>query len=692
MCYQEFIAYQCGHRSLSVVRTCPMTTAGHNFAICSIRPHKPYYAETMCTPCERQLHSRWVLIREWEHRWLHERGACGCEVIFPGLLDTPRVIGDASEAGNAIPSTSSAASPADAEEDKNNVEEATASKGSGDAAMSGTTSQGGLEKTTTSFGSGGRVPALFSESVTSTGEHRLAVRLPGLFAAEWKADHAILHKTGKCHCAATFAPFKPQISDDELTPYDRETLRQWRQREAERETSQHGATSQIVSQVGDVARRIAEIKKTFGEFDIRDNERPSVNVPRVPSTDGRASQSARATKGQGHQAQGHHHHQLSNNNNNNSRHTSRRPDNRRERTLPPRPQSQPTQPFTPSKQPHGQLVYASQASSSPANPTTPAHQGYYPFPPTPPTMDPRTRMGIGMGMGTGTGVGYTYPGYSPYPHAQHHPRNATLAPARPAYANPATYTDTIPSGASPWLAKPRRTPGMPWTTEGPGPYRTPGLIYHGGFSGRNNNGNNNGSSAYRVPALKYTTTTTTNTTGTAAAGADEEQQQHRGRTGGIHATSADKGKGKATDGDAKTKSDVNTKTDARAGAAAATDTDAAPDADLPLCGLPIGAGPEGTSYAPSWLGCPLRRSLSAGPRTTTTTTTTTTTLAGAGGGGDDAGRASGEGRGLVGQDKRGRGPGQGQGHEEHEHEEEAAEEEDGDENDGPLSPPSPPQQ
>src|SRR4051812_21689956 len=94
MCYEEFIAYQCGHRSMGVVRTCPMTTAGHNFPVCGIPPHKPHYAETMCTPCERQLHSRWVLIREWEHRWLHERGACGCEVIFPGLLTTPRVIGD----------------------------------------------------------------------------------------------------------------------------------------------------------------------------------------------------------------------------------------------------------------------------------------------------------------------------------------------------------------------------------------------------------------------------------------------------------------------------------------------------------------------------------------------------------------------------------------------------------------------
>ncbi|KAL2176024.1 uncharacterized protein P884DRAFT_204422 [Thermothelomyces heterothallicus CBS 202.75] len=662
MCYQEFIAYQCGHRSLSVVRTCPMTTAGHNFAICSICPHKPYYAETMCTPCERQLHSRWVLIREWEHRWLHERGACGCEVVFPGLLDTPRVIGDKSGAGNAIQPTGSPASPAGAEENENNAKEAAASEGSTDVAMSRTTGQGGGLEKTTSFGGGGRIPALFAENVTSTGDHRVAVRLPGLFAAEWKADHAIMHETGKCHCAATFAPFEPQISDDDLTPYDRETLRQWRQREAERETSQHGAASQIIGQVGDVARRIAQIKKTFGEFDIRDDERPRPNVPQVPSTGGRASQSARATKGQGqgqgHQVQGrhHHHHQHSNNNNNNnSRHTTRRPDNRRERTLPPRPQSQPTRPFTPSKQPHGQLVHASQASSSPANPTTPAHQGYYyPFPPTPPTMDPRTRTGTVMGMG------YTYPGYSPYPHPHphphpHHPRNATFAPAHPAYATPATYTDTIPTGASPWLAKPRRTPGKPWIAQGPGPYRTPGLIYNGGFSGsRNSNGNNNGGSAYRVPALKYATTTTT-TTATTPAGADEERR-HGGRT--------DKGKGKATD-----YGDANAKSDARA--------DAAPDADLPLCGLPIGAGPEGTSYAPSWLGCPLRRrSLSAGPRSTTTTTTT---LAGAGG------------RGPVGQDERG--PGQGRGREEREHEEEAAEEEeeeDGDENDGPLSSPSPP--
>ena len=32
----------------------------------------------------------------------------------------------------------------------------------------------------------------------------------------------------------------------------------------------------------------------------------------------------------------------------------------------------------------------------------------------------------------------------------------------------------------------------------------------------------------------------------------------------------------------------------------------------PLCGLPIGAGPESTCHMPSWLGCPLRRSVSVG--------------------------------------------------------------------------------
>ncbi|KAL2161605.1 hypothetical protein VTH06DRAFT_8167 [Thermothelomyces fergusii] len=539
MCFQEFIAYQCGHRSLSVVRPCPMTTASHNFPICSIRPHKPYYTETMCAPCERQLHSRWVLIREWEHRWLHERGACGCEVVFPGLLDTPRVIGDTSGADHSAKSISPAASPAGGEGGKNDAGEAAAARGSGDVVMPRVATSD--EETTSFGGDGGRVPAIFSQSVASTGERRVAVRLPGLFAGEWKADHAILHKAGKCPCAAAFDPFTPQISDEELTTADREILQRWRQREAQGETSRASGTSQVASQVGEVEHRIAEIKKIFGEFDIRKNKQPSGNAPRRPPIDNRESQPARNFKGQGCQHQRHHHQQYANNNNDNANgFIARRFHNRLE-------QSQPTQPFTPAKQPHSQLVaHPSRASGSPAHPSTPAHPGgsyYPPLPPTPPATAPRARSGMGHAR-----PGHSRPGCTPHTHRHpRRPRNAppVPAPAHPAYATAATYSDAIPAGASPWLARPRRTAGMPWpTVQGPGPYRTPGLIYEGASSGKGSSDNTN----------------------TATAAAD--------MTTGAVDQGRGKGKAKATD---------------------ATPTNSDPDPDLPLCGLPIGAGPEGAA-------------------------------------------------------------------------------------------------
>ncbi|KAK4167162.1 hypothetical protein QBC43DRAFT_286089 [Cladorrhinum sp. PSN259] len=47
----------------------------------------------MCALCEREVHSRWVLIREWEHRWLHHRGACSCNIEFPSASYIPKATG-----------------------------------------------------------------------------------------------------------------------------------------------------------------------------------------------------------------------------------------------------------------------------------------------------------------------------------------------------------------------------------------------------------------------------------------------------------------------------------------------------------------------------------------------------------------------------------------------------------------------
>ncbi|KAJ2904796.1 hypothetical protein MKZ38_007152 [Zalerion maritima] len=46
----------------------------------------------MCPLCERHLYNREVLALENEHHWMHQRGVCGCEVVFPNGLGG-RVIG-----------------------------------------------------------------------------------------------------------------------------------------------------------------------------------------------------------------------------------------------------------------------------------------------------------------------------------------------------------------------------------------------------------------------------------------------------------------------------------------------------------------------------------------------------------------------------------------------------------------------
>ncbi|KAJ4296135.1 hypothetical protein N0V88_004838 [Collariella sp. IMI 366227] len=277
MCFQEFLAYQCGHRSMAVVRTCPMTTAGHNFPICSIKPDKIYYAETMCAPCERQLHSRWVLIREWEHRWLHERGACGCEVTFPGLLHTTRVIGETDLVEGSQSTTDQGHLALLSTEEHQN--ESSMSKALVVSAESSRAeSRLSIPRSTASDGHK-KIPAIFTETITED-QHRIAIRLPSLYAAEWQADHRALHEAGKCSCPIDFAPFRPQIPDEELTPEDREVLRQFREmEEAANVNSQNNAPDH--SQLDPEAERIAGIHKAFGAFTM-EGESSRANTQGLP--------------------------------------------------------------------------------------------------------------------------------------------------------------------------------------------------------------------------------------------------------------------------------------------------------------------------------------------------------------------------------------------------------------------------
>jgi hypothetical protein len=206
----------------------------------------------------------------------------------------------------------------------------------------------------------GRIPALFSEEVTPSGEHRVAIRLPGLYAAEWQADHRALHDSGKCTCPTSFKPHQPQIRNEDLTSHDQEKLHRWRDLEAKEMRKEHD-TREVEGQVDETLQRIAEIKKMFGEFDI-ESESPKVNLPRLG---GRVTAENQRVESRG-QSQGR---GIST-----GRH-QRRLENRRgsRASSHPRNPNLPTQPFTPPQE-QGQIVPASQTTT----PYTPAaiYPGY----------------------------------------------------------------------------------------------------------------------------------------------------------------------------------------------------------------------------------------------------------------------------------------------------------------------------
>jgi hypothetical protein len=209
MCVKEHLAYRCGHRSVSVVRPCPMTTAQYDYGVCSVQPSLSHRAETMCPSCERQIHTRWVLIREWEHRWLHERGACGCDVVFPGLIG-PRV----------------------------------ARPYNGDFPP---------ERMDSSY-----IPPLVEFKETPGIGRHVDLRLPSVFGVEWTADHRARHEQGLCNCQARFQPYQPEVPESSLSPEEREYLHQARAFEMLNPETNLGeiVSGRRVLQIEDLAERI----------------------------------------------------------------------------------------------------------------------------------------------------------------------------------------------------------------------------------------------------------------------------------------------------------------------------------------------------------------------------------------------------------------------------------------------------
>lgn len=254
MCFTEFIGYTCGHTSVEVLRPCPLTTQFHSNPICGTYGRRAILAQEMCPACQRILHGRAVLILEWEHHWMHERGVCGCAVIFPDLIK-PRVIVPSNTYDSSQgPQRAVAVAKSTAEKgnNKNNGKAkvpqpkkapANCNKNGGQKRRKrGTVPRGDFhpgrfKETADSTSTAGEVhtdssqavgnhPAISKKSDMCNNTHEtlqgattnqntpapIPARIHSLYGAEWIGEHRQLHDAGSCKCKADFSYYQtPEV-------------------------------------------------------------------------------------------------------------------------------------------------------------------------------------------------------------------------------------------------------------------------------------------------------------------------------------------------------------------------------------------------------------------------------------------------------------------------------------------------
>lgn len=205
MCFSEFLAYTCGHTSIAINRPCPLTTQIYTNPCCPRPACRPFLAPSMCYPCARILHGRRLDIAEFEHQWMHFRGACDCEIVFP-VLQGPRLtrrlsvelneneMAEAMSAGVETSAPATRAFQASRRERRN--------RRSPSSSLSGPSRQ----RADTDL-------PLFSEA--RVGQNvEVAVRMNSLYGAEWTKDHAELHRRGRCQCPVSFERYQPIDTSD----------------------------------------------------------------------------------------------------------------------------------------------------------------------------------------------------------------------------------------------------------------------------------------------------------------------------------------------------------------------------------------------------------------------------------------------------------------------------------------------
>ncbi|RYP74380.1 hypothetical protein DL771_003047 [Monosporascus sp. 5C6A] len=263
MCFIEYLGYTCGHTGDSVLRPCPLTTRAHANPVCPVPAVRPQLSRDHCPACQRVMHNRWVDIMEEEHRWMHERGACGCPVEFPALMQ-PRMIGrdgpgygGGASAGGAVSALPNAQGHDQGHGYGYGRGQSTGSSGSGSGSGGGghykprnSKNKNKNKKASNKperGGRGGGGNAKQQQPHTNLQEHqtkaqtqqqrrqqqrerypafeevrdgendndvRYVIRQPSMYGVEWTWDHAKLHEDGRCRCAVRFDKYDPSSSKD----------------------------------------------------------------------------------------------------------------------------------------------------------------------------------------------------------------------------------------------------------------------------------------------------------------------------------------------------------------------------------------------------------------------------------------------------------------------------------------------
>ncbi|KAL1903064.1 hypothetical protein Sste5346_000348 [Sporothrix stenoceras] len=207
MCFIEFVGYTCGHTSMPVLRPCPLTTASHTFPACSRRGDKTFFAGEMCSACQKIVHSRATQIEEYEHRFMHERGVCGCETVFPYLI-RPRVIGSC---GGGVDEPGVTKCDAQGHEHGGQGGQARQARHGTDIWTVAKKADNNIKPTEI------QLPPLLCEATDPGGHTTVSVRLPSLYAAEWVADHRGRHEASLCHCPVDFRTYEEVVGQGSAT-------------------------------------------------------------------------------------------------------------------------------------------------------------------------------------------------------------------------------------------------------------------------------------------------------------------------------------------------------------------------------------------------------------------------------------------------------------------------------------------